>query len=75
MVIRGDMDNILYSHRLKSSLQQLVCVNGMSLSLDDASAPVSLSDNEPMLRETASGLGLNIHIEHHATGTTVTFYR
>lgn len=69
------MHDVLYSHRLKTSLQQLVRDLGLSLSLDDEAARLSLRGNEEMLRETAAGLGLNIHIEDHASGTTVTFYK
>lgn len=69
------MLDILYSHRLKSSLQQLVRDLGLSLSLDDEGANLSLRDNEKMLTETAQALGLQVHIQDHETGTTVTFFK
>lgn len=69
------MNGILYSHRLKSCLQQMVRELGLTLSFDDSQTDLNLAENEKMLRETASLLGLNIHFEHHDTGSTVTFYK
>ena len=68
------MNNILYSHRLKSVLQQMVCDLGLTLSFDDSRCDLSLAEHEAMLRETAQLVGVNVHFEPHDTGTTVTFY-
>ena len=69
------MNGILYSHRLKSVLQQMVADLGLTLSFDDSRTDLALAENEAMLRETAQLLGVNIHIESHDSGTTVTFYK
>lgn len=69
------MNGILYSHRLKSCLQQMVRELGLTLSFDDSETDLSLAENEKMLRETASLLGLNVHFEHHENGSTVTFFK
>ena len=69
------MNGILYSHRLKSALQQMVRDLGLTLILDDSRTDLSLTENEAMLRETATMLGLQIHVEQHDGGTTVTFYK
>ncbi|WP_299413217.1 hypothetical protein [uncultured Sulfitobacter sp.] len=64
----------MYSHRLKSVLQHTVRELGLTVSLTDENAGLSLADNEAMIRETASLLRIQLSIEHGETGTYVTFY-
>jgi hypothetical protein len=68
------MQNVMYSHRLKGVLQHTVRELGLTVSLTDENAGVSLADNEAMIRETAAILGIPLSIEHGANGTFVTFY-
>ena len=69
------MQATLYSHRLKAVLQHTVVELGLTLSIDDETAEVSLSDNEVTIRETASLLGIQIIIQKAENATTVSFYR
>ncbi len=69
------MSPVMYSHRLKSVLQHTVRDLGLTLAIDDEQTELSLIENEAMLRETASLLGIKIHIEQNDRSTSVTFYR
>jgi hypothetical protein len=46
------MTPVMYSHRLKNVLQHTVRELGLTVSLTDENTPVSLADNEAMIRET-----------------------
>ncbi|RLJ41098.1 hypothetical protein BCF46_2886 [Litoreibacter meonggei] len=69
------MQATLYSHRLKTAVQHIVVELGLTLSIDDETSEVSLSDNEATIRETASLLDVQIIIQKAENATTVTFYR
>lgn len=69
------MQPTLYSHRLKTVLQHSVVELGVTLSMDDETAPVSLADNEAVIRETAAMLRIKVDIQKSANATTVIFYR
>jgi hypothetical protein len=69
------MQSVLYSHRLKTVLQHTVRDLGLTLSLDDENAGLSLADNRAMIAETAALLGLQFQMVEGDGGTTVTFYR
>lgn len=69
------MQATLYSHRLKTVLQHTVIDLGLTLSIDDETAHVSLAKNEATLRETAKALGIQIDIQKSTNATTVTFYK
>lgn len=69
------MQATLYSHRLKTVLQHSVVELGLTVSMDDESADLSLSDNEAVIRETAAMLRINVNIESSGSATTVVFYR
>ena len=68
------MQPVMYSHRLKTALQHTVRELGLTMSLADENAPVSLAENEAMIRETAAMLGIQLSVEHGANGTYVTFF-
>jgi hypothetical protein len=68
------MQNVMYSHRLKGVLQHTVRELGLTVSLTDENADVSLAYNEAMIRETAALLGIQLSIEHGANGTFITFF-
>jgi hypothetical protein len=70
----GGMQNVMYSHRLKGVLQHTVRELGLTLSLTDENAGVSLTDKEAMIRETAMLLGIQLSFEQGPNGTVVTFY-
>lgn len=65
---------IFYSHRLKTVLQHTVRELGLTLSIDDSSAGVSIAENEQMIRETARIMGINVEIVKGASGTSAVFY-
>lgn len=69
------MQATLYSHRLKTVLQHSVVELGLTVSMDDESADLSLSDNEAVIRETAAMLRIKVNIENSGGATTVVFYR
>ena len=69
------MQATLYSHRLRAVLQNTVVDLGLTLSIDDETAGLPLSDNEPTIRETAAMLGVQVDVQKAADATTVTFYR
>lgn len=69
------MTPIMYSHRLKSVLQHTVRELGLTLVLDDGRTELDLSENEAMIRETATLLGLQVHFEPNEGGVSVTFYK
>ena len=69
------MQPTMYSHRLKSVLQQNVRELGLTVVLNDAQTDLDLRENEAMIRETASLLGLQVHFEEGGGGVSVTFYR
>ena len=68
------MPPVMYSHRLKTVLQHTVRELGLTVSFTDESSDLSLSDNEAMIRETATLMGINVQIETTDSGTFVTFY-
>ena len=68
------MTPVMYSHRLKNVLQHTVRELGLTVSLTDANAPVSLAENEAMIRETVAMLRIQLSFEHDESGTYVTFY-
>ena len=68
------MTPVMYSHRLKNVLQHTVRELGLTVSLTDANAPVSLAENEAMIRETAAMLRIQLSFEHGESGSYVTFY-
>jgi len=65
----------LYSHRLKTVLQHSVVELGLTISMDDESAALSLSDHEAVIRETAAMLRIKVNIEKTGQATTVVFYK
>lgn len=65
---------IFYSHRLKTVLQHTVRELGLTLSIDDSTAGVSIAENEQMIRETARIMGINVEIVKGANGTSAVFY-
>ena len=69
-----DMQPVMYSHRLKSVLQHTVRELGLTVSLTDENATVSLAENEAMIRETAGMLGIQLSVEHGENGTYMTFF-
>ncbi|SDW64983.1 hypothetical protein [Litoreibacter albidus] len=69
------MQATVYAHRIKAVLQHSVVELGLTLSIDDESAQVSLSQNEATLRDVAKTLGIQIDIQKSTNATTVTFYR
>lgn len=69
------MKPMMYSHRLKMVLQHTVRELGLTVSLNDELTDLSLAENEAMIRETASLLGIQIQIDTSDTGTYVTFFR
>ena len=54
------LEMVLYSHRLNSILQQVVVELGLDLVLSDENSPLSLQDNEPMRKETAMMLNVDV---------------
>ena len=68
------MTPVMYSHRLKNVLQHTVRELGLTVSLTDENAPVSLAENEAMIRETAAMLRIQLSVEHGEGGTYMTFY-
>ncbi len=69
------MPPMMYSHRLKTVLQHTVRELGLTLSITDESTELSLAEHEPMIRETAQLLGIQIQIEKSDNATFITFYR
>lgn len=69
------MQKIFYSHRLKSVLQHTVVDLGLSLSMDDTSAQMSIRDNEAMMRETAMMLRIKVEISENGSGMIAVFYK
>ncbi|MEM6758545.1 MAG: hypothetical protein AAF601_03615 [Pseudomonadota bacterium] len=47
----------------------------MTVVLDDGQSEVDLRENEPMIRETASLLGIQVQFTDDQSGVSVTFYR
>lgn len=68
------MQPVMYSHRLKTVLQHTVRELGLTVSLTDENASLSLADNEAMIRETVAMLGIQLSVEHGANGTFMTFF-
>ncbi|MEL6483001.1 MAG: hypothetical protein AAFQ75_16250 [Pseudomonadota bacterium] len=68
------MTPIMYSHRLKTVIQHTVRELGLTLVLDDSRTALDLAENEPMIRETATMLGVQVHFEHRDDGSSVSFY-
>ena len=68
------MQSVMYSHRLKGVLQHTVRELGLTMSLPDQGAGVSLAENAAMIRETAALRGIQLSVEHGETGTFVIFY-
>ena len=68
------MKPTMYSHRLKSVLQQTVRELGLTVVLDDGQSELDLLENEAMLRETAALLGVQIHVEQRDSGASVTSF-
>lgn len=68
------MPPVMYSHRLKTVLQHTVRELGLTLSITDENTNLSLADNEAMIRETASLLGIKVQFERTENGTFVTFH-
>lgn len=66
---------IFYSHRLKSVLQQTVRDLGLVLSMDDSRAGVSIAENEAVIRETATLMGITVEFVPTEKGTTAIFYK
>ena len=69
------MKPVMYSHRLKSVLQQTVRELGLTVVLNDARTELDLRENEAMIRETAALLGIEVHFETGADGVSVTFFK
>lgn len=65
----------LYSHRLKSVLQQTVRELGLTLVLDDDRSELSLADYEAMISETTQLLGIKVDVQTAEGRTTITFYQ
>lgn len=70
-----DMKPVMYSHRLKSVLQHTVRELGLTLVIDDGRTELDLLENEAMIRETATMLGIQVHFDSNETGASVTFYK
>ncbi|WP_415401437.1 hypothetical protein [Tateyamaria sp. SN3-11] len=68
------MKPTMYSHRLKSVLQQTVRELGLTVVLDDGQSELDLLENEAMMRETAALLGIQVHVEQRDSGVSVTFF-
>lgn len=68
------MQPVMYSHRLKSVLQHTVRELGLTISLTDENTPLSLAENEAMIRETAAMLRIQVSFGQSDGATYVTFY-
>ena len=75
MTKREDMAPTMYSHRLKSVLQQTVRELGLTLVLDDQRSEMSLADYEAMIAETTQLLGIKVDVQSVDGRTTITFYK
>lgn len=69
------MHPVMYSHRLKTVLQHTVRELGLTVSINDERTELSLKENEPMIRETAALLGLQVQFDETEAGTYATFYK
>lgn len=69
------MSRLVYSHRLKTLLQQTVVDLGVSLTLNDRGADVSLRDHEKVLEEAAAMLKLRAEAQDFGDYYEVTFSR
>jgi hypothetical protein len=69
------MRAILYSHRFKSVLKHSVVELGLTISMDDEGSDTSLTENEAVIREAASSLGIKVNLEKTGSTTTAVFYR
>ncbi|MFL4469775.1 hypothetical protein ACERZ8_07810 [Tateyamaria armeniaca] len=65
----------MYSHRLKSVLQQTVRELGLTVVLDDHRSEMSLADYEAMIAETTQLLGISVDVQRAGDRTTITFYK
>ncbi len=63
---------IVYSHRFRTVLQQVVLDLDLALTLTDAESPVSLQDNEAMLSELATSMNIQVrkHVGDNSTSYT-----
>lgn len=64
---------IVYSHRFQGVLQQVVLDLGLSLTLNDETSPVSLSDNDQMLTDLAGMMNIAIQKNAVSGGASYTF--
>lgn len=69
------MHPVMYSHRLKTVLQHTVRELGVTLSLSDEHTDLDLAQNEPMIRETATLLGLQVRFEQSGNVNYITFFK
>lgn len=67
--------SIFYSHRLKSVIQHMVGDLGLSFSIDDHGARVSITDNRQMIEETATRMGVKVEFHSTEQGMMAVFYK
>lgn len=65
----------MYSHRLKSVLQQTVRELALTMVLDDHRSEISLSENGVMIKEKAQFLGIELDVKRADDRTTITFHK
>lgn len=69
------MERVLYSHRLKALLQQTVVENGLTMTLSDSAAEVSLASHERMISEVAQSIHVKVEVIKQGNSTSVVFTR
>lgn len=69
------MQAVLYSHRLRSVLQHTVIDLGLTLSIDDEAAQISLADHKDTIIKTAAMMQVEVNFQRTDSATTATFYR
>ena len=68
-----DVSKIVYSHRMQTIMQQVVVDLGLTLTLSDAGAPISLKENEQMFRDLAGIMMLDMKVDSAGDVTIFTF--
>lgn len=67
--------SIFYSHRLKGVIQHMVGDLGLSFSIDDHGARVSIAENREMIQETATRMGVKVEFHDTDQGMMAVFYK
>lgn len=62
-----------YSHRLKTVLQHMVCDLGLTVSMEDGGARVSIAESRAMIEETAQRMGVSARFLTTDRGEAVIF--